>query len=149
MHKSSCMSAIVYKDKRLMLILSSYVKPNQYTVEFPVLNISQQTGLVQENIQTSPFTMSTPDTCVQCVVLNCWCGTPIDILYYSQNCLHKWWHQIFWFLLNTSIVNTFIEVIARNTSTIFLSQLEWRSCFLPSFLLELLMVESHKLKFFY
>jgi hypothetical protein len=28
--------------------------------------------------------------------------------YSTQNCTHKWWHQIFFFLLDTTMVNMYI-----------------------------------------
>jgi hypothetical protein len=53
-HAWRSMSSIMWKDKRLVLILSTYAKPVQLPCKFPVLTVPHHNGTIREEIQTSP-----------------------------------------------------------------------------------------------
>jgi hypothetical protein len=100
MHESHSMSSIMWKDKRLVLILSTHARPIQFPCEFPILIVPCRNGPIREEVQTS---------LVHFEYTKHMCGVDVaDQLrasYSCQNCSHKWWHRVFLFLIDMTIVN--------------------------------------------
>jgi hypothetical protein len=103
MHESRRMSSIIWKDKRPVLLLSTHAPPIQFPWEFPVVIVPRRNGADREHIQTSPVHLEYT-THMRGVDV----ADQLRASYCSQNRSHKWWHRVFLFLVDMSIVNMFI-----------------------------------------
>ena len=55
MHDTRTMASVMWKDKKLVLLLSTYGQPIQAPCERPVIIVPRRSDAVQEFIQTSPI----------------------------------------------------------------------------------------------
>jgi hypothetical protein len=97
------MSSIMWKDKRPVLILSTHAKPVQFPCEFPVLTVPRRNGAIREEIQTSPIHFEYTKYIRRVDVAD-----QLRASYSCQNRSHKWWHRVFLFLIDMTVVNMFI-----------------------------------------
>ena len=93
----------MWKDKRLVLLISTHALPVQAPMEIPVASMPRWDGAHGPLIPTSPqllkYTMSMRGVDVA------------DQLCASYSCQvqsHKWWHRIFFFLLDLIVVIMYI-----------------------------------------
>jgi hypothetical protein len=110
MHSSRSISCVMWKDKRPVLLNSTHARPIQPPCERLIITVPRRNGSVRENIQTSPILLEyTTDMR----------GVDVaDQLRASYSCQvwsHKWWHRIFFFLLDMTIVNMYIVYLAHVT----------------------------------
>jgi hypothetical protein len=89
MHESRSMSSILWKNKKPVLLLSTSTIPIGFPC-VPVDTVPRRNGAVRETIPTSPM----------------------HVEYTTQNRSHKWWHRIFFFLLDMTVINMFIMYVA-------------------------------------
>jgi hypothetical protein len=107
MHESRNISCVMWKDKCPVLIISSHAM----LVGFPCVpcdEVPRRNGATRDFIPTSPVLreyttyMRGVDVAVQ-----------LRALYSSQTRSHKWWHWIFWFLIDMTEVNMYIMYLSR------------------------------------
>jgi hypothetical protein len=100
------MSLVLWKDKKPVLFLCTSVIP----IDFPCVlidTVPQKNGAVREAIPTSPIHVEyTTHMHGVDVVDLLWAS------YSTQNRSRKWWHRIFFFLLDMIVVNMFIIYVA-------------------------------------
>jgi hypothetical protein len=106
MHENRGISYVMWKDKCLVLLISSQPMP----VGFPCVphdEVPWRNGATQDFIPTSPM------LCEYTTYM--WGVDVADQLrasYSSQTWSHKWRHQIFWFLIDMTEVNMYISTWA-------------------------------------
>jgi hypothetical protein len=106
MHESRSMSSVLWKDKKPVLLLSTSAIPIGFPC-MPVDTVPQRNGAVCEAIPTSPMHVEyTTHMRGVDVADQLWAS------YSTQNRSHKWWHRIFFFLLDMTVVNMFIMYVA-------------------------------------
>ena len=103
MHNSRRVSCYMWKDKRLVLLISTHVPLVQAPVEIPMASVLRRDGAHRSLIPTSS----------QLVEYITWMrGVDVaDQLRASYSCQvqsHIWWHHIFFFLLDLTVVNMYI-----------------------------------------
>ena len=111
MHNSRSISYVMWKDKKLVLLLSTHATPIQALCERPLVFVPRRRGAVRENIQTSPVLQEYTRFMHGVDV--------VDQLHASYSCQvrsHKWWHHIFFFLLDVTVVNMYIIYLASFTN---------------------------------
>jgi hypothetical protein len=102
MYESRSMSSILWKDKKPVLVLSTNTTPISFPC-VPVDTVPQRNGMVHEAIPTSSMHVEyTTHMRGVDVADQLWAS------YSIQNRSHKWWHRIFFFLLNMIVINMFI-----------------------------------------
>ena len=55
MHESRQLSAIMWKDKKPVVIISSHAVPIQFPYQYPIVSIPRRNGSIHEEILTSPM----------------------------------------------------------------------------------------------
>jgi uncharacterized short protein YbdD (DUF466 family) len=91
-----------------MLLISTYARPIQPPCDKTVITVPHCNGAVRENIQTSPVLHEyTKDMRGMDV------ADQLQASYSCQMRSHKWWHYIFFFLLDMTIVNMYIVYLAH------------------------------------
>lgn len=110
MHSSSGMACCVWNDKRPILLLSTHAISIQPPCIHPkyIVNVPHWNGAIQESIQTSPIHLEYT-THMRGVDM----ADQLRASYICQTRSHKWWHQVFFFLLDTTIVNIYILYLAH------------------------------------
>ena len=92
-----------------MLLISTHARPIQPTCNRIVITVLHYNGAVKENIQTSlllyKYTMDMQGMHMADQLRASYCCQ-------VQSC-HKWWHHIFFFLLDMMIVNMYIIYLAH------------------------------------
>lgn len=100
MHASKKLSAIVWVDKKPVLVMSTVAPPiHGVGEECPV--VSRRVGSVRKDVETSPMHYQYTTYMRGVDVADQLRGE-----YSSQVRTHKWWHRLFFFLLDTTVVNT-------------------------------------------
>jgi hypothetical protein len=102
MHDSRLMSCIMWKHKCPVLLISIHANP----IGFPCVSRDEvpcRNGAVRENIPTSP-TLLEYTTFMRGVDV----ADQLRASYTFQTRSHKWWHRIFFPLLNIMEVNIYI-----------------------------------------
>ena len=102
MHESRRMCAAIWKDKQPVLLLSTHVPPITYGDPMEG-TVPRHNGPTQLDIPISPILKEYTTNM---------CGADVaDHLRGNYTCLtrtHKWWHKVFHFFLNFTIVNMYI-----------------------------------------
>ena len=102
MHGTRGLSCIMWKDKCPVLLISVHALPIGFPC-MPMDSMPQQNGVVRDKVLISPILvgyttfMRGVDVAIQ------YCTS-----YSSQSRSHKWWHCIFWALLDITEVNIYI-----------------------------------------
>ena len=91
----------MWKDKKLVII-SSHAAPIQFPCQYLVVSVRRRNGSIHEEIQTSPMHLEYT-THMRGVDV----ADQLQASYSCQTRSHKWWHQVFFFLSDTSIVNMY------------------------------------------
>ena len=95
MHQSRSISWVMWKDKKLVLLISTHARPIQPPCERPIIIVSRHNGVVRENIQTS-LVLHKYTTDMQGIDV----ANQLRASHSCQVRSHKWWHRIFFFLLD-------------------------------------------------
>ena len=106
MHADHGMASVIWKDKKAVLLLSTHAMP----VDLPgdsTSTVPRQTRAVRNLIPTSPIHLEYT-TYMRGVDV----ADQLRASYSCQTRSHKWWHRIFWFLLDTTVVNMYIYYLA-------------------------------------
>jgi hypothetical protein len=107
MHQFRQISSVVWKDKKPVVLLSTHA----FSIYFPCMlinTIPRKNGVVREDIMTFPMHFEyTTHMCGANMV------DQLRALYSMQNRTYKWWHRIFFFFLDMTIVNIFIIYLAK------------------------------------
>jgi hypothetical protein len=111
MHESRSMSSVLWKNKKLVLLLSMSAIPIGFPYvpvdTVPVDMVSRRNGAEREAIPTSSMHVEYT-THMRGVDI----ADQLRASYNTQNRSHKWWHRIFFFLLDITVVNMFIMYVA-------------------------------------
>ena len=100
------MASVIWKDKKAVVLLSTHAVP----VDLPgdsTSTVPRRTGAVRNLIPTSPIHLEYT-TYMRGVDV----ADQLRASYSCQTRSHKWWHRIFWFLLDTTVVNMYIYYLA-------------------------------------
>jgi hypothetical protein len=111
MHESRGIACALWKDKRPVLLLSTHVQPIGFPCQ-PVDVVPRRNGAIRDEIQSSPMHKEYT-TYMRGVDV----ADQLRASYSCQVRTHKWWHRIFYFLLDMTIVNMYI---------MYLSILDWQ-----------------------
>jgi hypothetical protein len=106
MHESRSMSSVLWKDKKPVLLLSTNAIPIDFPC-VPVDTVPRRNGSEREAIPTSPMHVEYT-THIRGVDV----ADQLRASYCNQNRSHKWWHRIFFFLLDMTMVSMFIMYVA-------------------------------------
>jgi hypothetical protein len=98
----------MWKDKKPVLLISTHAWPIQPPYDRTIVTVPRRNGVVRENIQTSPVLYEYTTDMRGVDVAN-----QLRASYSSQARSHKWWHHIFFFLLDMTIVNIYIIYAAH------------------------------------
>lgn len=90
MHELRSISAIVWKDKRPVLILSTHMVPLQFPCQFPIACVPCRNGAISESIHMLPIHLEYT-THMRGVDV----ADQLRASYTCQTRSHKWWHQGF------------------------------------------------------
>ena len=107
MHCHRGMSCVMWKDKRPVLLLSTHANPITSPDE-PQVVVPRRNGAIREDIPTSPILLEYTKYMRGVDVAD-----QLRASYSSQTRSHKWWHRVFWFLVDTSIVNMYVMYLNR------------------------------------
>lgn len=102
MHVSRTISCVMWKDKKPVLLISTHSNPIQAPCE-RVVTVPRRNGVVREQVQTSPVLLEYT-THMRGVDV----ADQLRASYSCQVRSHKWWHRIFFFLLDVSVVNMYV-----------------------------------------
>lgn len=102
MHKSRGISCVLWKDKRLVLLISTHALPIDFPC-VPVPTVPRRDGALRKPIPTSPIHLEYT-THMRGVDV----ADKLRASYTCQSRSHKWSHRIFAFLLDTTVVNMYI-----------------------------------------
>jgi hypothetical protein len=91
-----------------VLLISTYARPIQPPCNRTVITVPHCSGAVRENIQTS-LLLHKYTTDMQGMHM----ADQLRASYSCQVRSHKWWHRIFFFLLDMMIVNMYIIYLAH------------------------------------
>ena len=108
MHYSQGMSCVMWKDKCLVLLLSTHTLPIGLPSMYPASKVPHRSGAVRHHIPTSPILVEYTTYMHGVDVLD-----QLRSSYIAQNRNHKWWHKIFNGVLDISIVNMYIMYLDR------------------------------------
>jgi hypothetical protein len=105
MHASKGVACVVWKDKRLVILISTHAVPVQppYTHPDLLVKVPRHNGAVRDAIYTSPIHFEYT-TYMHGVDV----ADQLRVSYSCQTRSHKWWHQVLFFLIDTTVVNMYI-----------------------------------------
>jgi hypothetical protein len=105
MHASKDIACAMWKDKRLVLLISTHAVPVQPPCTHPdlLMKVPRRNGAVREAIHTSPMHYEYT-TYMHGVDV----ADQLRASYSCQTRSHKWWHRVFFFLIDTTVVNMYI-----------------------------------------
>lgn len=101
MHDNRRMCSVMWKDKKPVLLLSTHSMPMAFPCE--IVEVPRRVGACQKMIKTSPVHKEYTTYMRGVDVADQLRGN-----YTSQVWSHKWWHRLFHFLVDTTIVNVWI-----------------------------------------
>jgi hypothetical protein len=107
MHESRGIRCVMWKDKCPVLLISSHALPIGYPC-VPVDTVPRRHGAIRENIQTS-LVLLEYTTYMRGVDV----ADQLQASYSSQTRSHKWWHRVFWAMLDVTEVNMYIMYLSR------------------------------------
>jgi hypothetical protein len=95
----------MWKDKKPVLLISTNAVPVQPPCTHPNLlaNVPHRNGAVRKAVHTSPIHLEYTTYMRGVDVAN-----QLRASYSYQTRSHKWWHWIFFFLIDTAVVNMYI-----------------------------------------
>jgi hypothetical protein len=102
MHNSRLLSCLMWKDKCPVFLISTHANP----IGFPCMprdEVPRRNGAVRENIPTSPMLLEYT-TFMRGVDV----ADQLRASYSLQSRSHKWWHRIFFALLDITEVNIYV-----------------------------------------
>jgi hypothetical protein len=102
MHQIPWMAYISWKDKKPIILLSTYAITISYSY-MSVSTVPRRNGTVQEDIMTSSIHLKYTIHMRGVDVVD-----QLRALYNIHNRTYKWRHMIFFFLLDMAIINMFI-----------------------------------------
>jgi hypothetical protein len=106
-HESRGISCIMWKDKCPVLLISSHAIPIGFLCK-PVNTVPRRHGAIREDIPTSPMLVEYT-TFMRGVDV----ADQLRASYSSQTRSHKWWHRVFFAMLDVTEVNIYIMYLAR------------------------------------
>jgi hypothetical protein len=106
MYDSYGIGCVLWKDKHPVLILSTHAQPIGFPCK-PVDVVPRRNGPVCEEIQSSPMHKEYT-TYMRGIDV----ADQLRASYSCQVRSHKWWHRIFYFLLDMTIVNMYIMYLS-------------------------------------
>jgi hypothetical protein len=106
MHESRGIGCVLWKDKRPVLLLSSHAQPIGFPCQ-PVDVVPHRNGAIRDEIHSSPMHKEYT-TYMRGVDV----ADQLRASYSCQVRSHKWWHCIFYFLLDMTIVNMYIMYLS-------------------------------------
>jgi hypothetical protein len=126
MHDSRDLNYVMWKDKCPVLLISTHANP----IGFPYVprdEVPHWNGPVREKIPTSPMLLEYT-TYMRGVDV----ADQLRASYSSQSRSHKWWHRVFFALLDISEVNSYIMYLDRckqgpNPMTIPMTHLQFKN----------------------
>jgi hypothetical protein len=132
MHEDPGISTVMWKGKRPVLLISSHAMPIGYPC-VPVITVPRRDGAERNNIITSPVHHEYTTH-----ILGVDVADQLRASYSCQTQSHKWWHWIFFFLLDTTVVNMCLLYLghvrhSRHRRS-FLTHLEFRTKFVEGLL---------------
>jgi hypothetical protein len=95
------------KDKKTVLLLSTHAIPIRYPCML-MPTMPRRNGADREDVLTSLMHLE--------YTTHMWgmdVTYQLHALWSTQNRTHKWWHQVFFFLLDMTVVNMFIIYLAE------------------------------------
>ena len=107
MHESRTMSSVVWKDKKPVLLLFTHAQPT-ISPGLHVPTVPRRNRAIREDIPTSPMHLEYT-THMRGVDV----ADQLRASYCTQNRSHKWWHRVFFFLLDMTVVNMFFIYIDK------------------------------------
>jgi hypothetical protein len=110
MHEGRGMSTVLWKDKRPVLLLSTSAAPIGFPC-VPVHVVPRRSGSVREMVFSNPMHVEYT-THMRGVDV----ADQLRASYSSQTRSHKWWHRVWNFLLDVTVVNMYImylSILAR------------------------------------
>jgi hypothetical protein len=107
MHESRKMACILCKDKKPILVLFTHAIPIGYPC-MSVPTVPRRNGAEWEDVMTSPIHLEYT-THMRGVDV----ADQLRASYSTQNLTHKWWHRVFFFFLDMTVVNMFIIYMAE------------------------------------
>jgi hypothetical protein len=102
MHESRGISCVMWKDKCPVLLISSNAIPIGYPCK-PMDTVPRRHGAIREQIQTSPILLEYTTFMKGEDVAD-----HLRVLYSLQTRSHKWWHRVFFAMLDVTEVNIYI-----------------------------------------
>jgi hypothetical protein len=105
MHASKGIACVMWKDKRPVLLISTHAVPVQAPCTHPdfLAKVPRRNGAVRDEIHTLSI-HAEYTTYMRGVDV----ADPLRASYSCQTRSHKWWHRVFFFLINTTVVNMYI-----------------------------------------
>jgi hypothetical protein len=107
MHENKGISCVMWKDKCPVLLLSTHAIPIGFPCK-PVDTVLQRHGTIREDIPTSPVLLEYT-TFMRGVDV----ADQLRASYSSQTRSHKWWHRVFFAMLDVIEVNIYIMYLSR------------------------------------
>ena len=108
MHSSWAMSPVMWKDKFLVLLLSTHAVPIGLPSMYPPSEVHHCFGALRHQIPTLPILLEYTTYMCGMDVAN-----QLKSSYTTQSRSHKWWHKIFNGLFDISTVNMYIMYLDR------------------------------------
>jgi hypothetical protein len=105
MHASKEIAYIMWKDKRLVILITTHAELVQPPCTHPDLlaKVPRRNGAVRDAIHTSPIHFEYT-TYVRGIDV----ADQLRVSYSCQTRFHKWWHWVFFFVIDTTVVNMYI-----------------------------------------
>ena len=118
-HSSHGILCVVWKDKCRVLVLSTNTVPVQLPCISPTdfATVPKRIGAIREEIQTSLIHLEYT-TFMKGVDV----ADQLQASYSCQNRSHKWWHHLFHFLLDQTIVNVYILYLGLHTNNEYMKE---------------------------
>jgi hypothetical protein len=107
MHDSRGLSCIMWKDKCPILLISTHALP----ISFPCVpwdEVPHRNGAMRDNIPTSPILLEYT-TFMRGIDV----ADQLRASYSSLTLSHKWWHRVFFAMLDIAEVNSYIMYLSR------------------------------------
>ena len=107
MHVSRKIACVIWKNKKPVILLSTHAL-SQVTPGLPEVTVPRRNGAVRENITTSPIHLEYT-THIRGVDV----ADQLRASYAIQDRTHKWWHRIFFFLLDMTFINMYVIYVEK------------------------------------
>jgi hypothetical protein len=116
MHSSKDICFIVWREKRPVLLISTSTVPVQLLYIHPryIVTVLLRNGVVRDNIQTFLVHLEYTTHMRGIDVAD-----QLQASYSCQSRSHKWWHHVFHFVINQTVVNMYIIYLEHCASERF------------------------------